>query len=188
MKNNLRKPLGVIARYLFLLLASLFLPLFYSVLLSLTILPVYFILSLFYPVQLIANVLLINESIIEITDACLAGSAFYLLLVLVFSTYGIGLKKRVFILLFDSFLLLLINIVRITVFSIAFASNFIYFNAFHNFFWYFLSTVFVILIWLLTIRLFKIKHIPFYSDILYLIKKRSARKSGFRRTKNSKNF
>ena len=188
MKDSFRKSFGIIARYLFLLLASLSLPLFYSVLLPLTILPAYLILSAFYPVQLIANVLLVNESVIEITDACLAGSAFYLLLVLAFSTHGIRLKKRLLVFIFDSFLLLFVNILRITAFSIAFAGNFIYFNAFHNFFWYFLSTIFVILIWLLTIKLFKIKHIPFYSDILYLAKKRSARKSGFRRTKNSKNF
>jgi len=176
MKKNFIKSFEIIARYLFLLLASLLLPVFYSSLLPLTILPTYFILSLFYPVQLIANVLLVNESIIEITDACLAGSAFYLLLVLAFSTYGIGLKKRVLVFVFDSALLLLINILRISLFSIAFSSNFMYFNAFHNFFWYFLSTIFVILIWLLTIRLFKIKQIPFYSDIVFLAKNKKTRK------------
>ena len=176
MKNNLRKSLEVIARYLFLLLASLFLPLFYSVLLPLTILPAYFILSIFSPVQLIANALLVNGSVIEITNACLAGSAFYLLLVLAFSTHGIGLKKRVLVFIFDSFLLLLVNILRITIFSIAFASNFIFFNEFHAFFWYCLSTIFVILIWLLTIKIFKIKHTPFYSDILFLVKNKRTKK------------
>ena len=126
MKDSFRKSFGIIARYLFLLLASFFMPLFYSVLLPLTILPAYLILSVFYPVQLIANVLLVNESVIEITDACLAGSAFYLLLVLAFSTHGIRLKKRLLVFIFDSFLLLFVNILRITAFSIAFAGNFIY--------------------------------------------------------------
>lgn len=135
----------------------------------LTIYPVYFILSLFYSVSISGTTLLIDQTKIELIKACIAGSAFYLLIMLNLST-KIDFKKRLFSLIYSLSALLVLNIIRILVLSAMLVDNYAFFDITHKIFWYFLSTIFVVIVWFSEVKLFKIKNIPAYSDIKSLIK------------------
>ena len=67
--------------------------------------------------------------------------------------------------------LLIINILRIFLLGLVYISGFSWFDIAHKLFWYAGSTIFVIGIWFAEVKLFKIKEIPFYSDIKFLYKK-----------------
>jgi exosortase/archaeosortase family protein len=158
-----RKLLSIIARYLILLLIGAFIWVIYDVFTPLTIYPVCFLLSLLYDVSLTGTLISFNEATISLIGACIAGSAYYLLLILNLST-EMKAKQRIFSLLFSICLLLLANIVRIVVLSILYSESFKFFDITHKLFWYALSTIFVVGIWFLTVKMFKIKDIPVYSD------------------------
>ena len=128
----------------------------------------FFILSLFYDVSLSGIQLTIGNNIIELVQACIAGAAYYLLLILNLSTPMEG-KKRFYSLFYMFFLLLALNIVRIVILSVLFINNSGSFDFTHRFLWYGLSTVFVVVLWFSTVRVFSIKKIPLYSDFTKLL-------------------
>jgi exosortase/archaeosortase family protein len=185
---------SILQRYLLLLilgLGNLFI--FYLILTPLTIYPVFFLINQFYDAVLLSgaqtqiceifsnslpflqNILCIKTTIFfedyyaNIIPACIAGSAYYLLLILNLST-PMSISKRVKSLLFLLGLFLLLNIIRIFSFAMFFASkNYEIFNIAHVSSWYFGSTLLVILLWFSNIYLFKIKSIPVFTDIKTLI-------------------
>ena len=160
--------LYVFVRYLILVVSGIFFP-FYKILLPLTIWPVYFLLSIFYNTSVIGSIILVSVAKIEIVGACVAGSAYYLLLILNLTT-SMKSKQRIYSLLFSFFSLLILNILRIFSLSILYIEDFVFFDFTHKLFWYFLSIGFVVGIWFLTVWLFKIKNVPVYSDIKMLIR------------------
>ncbi len=164
---------NLILRYLILLLVGLpNLGIFYVIFTPLTLYPVYFLLSIFFDVSLIGNVMLIERCFsIELIDACIAGSAYYLLTILNLSTPNIKIPKRIKMLLWAFAAFLFINILRILLLGLLSISESPLFNFTHEFFWYFVSIVMVIGIWFAEVKLFKIKDIPFYSDLKVLHKK-----------------
>jgi len=157
-------------RYLFLVLIAINnLWLFYAIFTPLTVYPVFSILSLFFSASLSGTVISFSNFSINLVEACIAGSAYYLLLVLNLST-PMPMKKRFFSFIFSFISLLVVNIIRILFFSFLFVSAFSLFNLTHLIFWYFLSAIIVFLIWFVTIKLFEIKEIPVYSDVKFLLK------------------
>ena len=105
----------------------------------------------------------------SIVPACIAGSAYYLLLILNLST-PMDRKQRLkgLFLLISSFLFL--NIIRIFSFALLYANKgFELFNIAHVATWYFGSTILVIFLWFVNIFLFNIKSIPIYSDFKFII-------------------
>jgi len=155
----------LISRYIILLILGLGnLYLIYLIFKPLTIYPVYYFFKLFYNVSLSNTFLYFSTHTIEIIDACVAGSAYYLLLILNLATQ-MNLKTRVYSLLYSITILLILNITRIIVLSMLFINNIAIFNITHKIFWYLLSTVFVVGIWFSEVLIFKIKNIPVYSDI-----------------------
>ncbi len=183
MKRGVKFTLDIIWRYFVLLVAGIFgTSVFYIIFTFITVYPVYYLLKLFYDVSLVSDVLFVNSLPIQIIGPCIAGSAYYLLLMLNLSTRGIRLDKRAGIVLFSFLSLLLINILRIFLLSILFVSGISLFDITHKLFWYLGSTVFVVGIWFLSVKLFKIKEIPFYSDIVFLFHLRKKPK----KTKRSK--
>jgi exosortase/archaeosortase family protein len=146
-------------------LAGIFLNVFYVIFRPLTVYPVYFLLNIFYKASVSGNIISANGVQIEIVNACIAGSAFFLLLILNFSTPKIRWKKRLLILIYDFAVLLIINIIRIFVLSILLANQSVFFYAVHLILWHAVSILLVFLIWILTLRIFKIKKIPFVSDL-----------------------
>ena len=175
--TSTKKALSIITRYALLLLVTF--PnfyIFYFIFTPLTIFPVYFLLNLLFDVSLINNILIVNHFSIELIDACIAGAAYYLLFALNLSIPNINLKKRV-LMVFSSFVaLLILNVLRIVFLSMLFLSGSDFFDITHKISWYALSTIFVVGIWLMEIKTFKLKEIPFYSDARYLFKKSSLNK------------
>lgn len=164
-------PFNILIRYLILLGLMFSLPLIYKILTPLTIYPTIFLLKLFYQVSYLNSMIILNsKTIIYIIPACIAGSAYLLLLILNLSL-PMGLKKRIRTILFSLTLLLSLNILRIFSLSILYDNSFRFFDITHKLFWYGLSTLFVILIWFYTVKKFNIKEIPIYTDIKYLSKK-----------------
>lgn len=112
---------------------------------------------------------LFNTVFIEIIEACVAGSAYFLLFILAMSIPNIKLFKRLNLILFTFASFFILNVIRIFILANISTTNF--FNIVHMSTWYFVSTAMVILIWFSGIKIFKIKEIPIYSDFKYLLKK-----------------
>lgn len=136
----------------------------------LTIWPVFLILKLFYVVSLngMIRMTVAGHEILFI-DACIASSAFLLLFLFNILTRDIFLKKRILIFLFDCILLLVLNILRLVILIILLVNNSAAFDLTHKVFWYVLSIVFVVAIWFFSARFFRIRTVPFYSDLKFLI-------------------
>ena len=170
MRKQTKKHLIVFLRYLILLIVAIpNLYLFYLIFTPLTLHPVRFLLEIFYDTILVNNIIIINSILpIELIPACIAGAAYYLLLILNLSTPKIKLKPRLKMILISFASLLVLNILRIFILSILAFSGSPLFDITHKIFWYALSTVFVVGIWLILVKKFKIKEIPLYSDLKFL--------------------
>jgi len=163
-----KKILYIFFRYIFLILIALpNLFLFYFIFTPLTIYPVNFFLSLIYTSYIQGNSLTVNNIQIILVDACIAGSAYYLLILLNFSL-SMPCLKRIKTTLFSLLIFLGINIIRIFIFTILFIQNFKYFDLTHKLFWYLVSGIIVFFVWLLTIKTYHVKNIPFYTDLKFL--------------------
>lgn len=168
-KSDTKNILFLFLRYLLIIILGLSnLILIYKIFTPLTIQPVYFILSIFSPVILLGNTIIYNSSAIQLIPACIAGSAYYLLIILILSTPNIKPAKKILVALLSLLSLLILNILRIVL--LALITKSIYFNSVHMLFWYALSTIFVAGIWILSVKIFNIKSVPFYSDLKYLLK------------------
>ena len=185
MKKEVKKLWNISVRYLILILVGIpNLWLFYFILTPLTIYPVYFLLSFFVDTALFGNIILLNNTIpIEIIKACVAGSAYYLLLILNLAI-PMEIKKRIKLLLFSFLSLLVLNILRIVFLSLLFVSGASSFDITHRLLWYIGSTILVVLIWFTGIKIFKVQGIPFYSDLKDLGVLKKTKKS--KRTKKNK--
>ena len=141
----------------------------------LTSYPIEFLLRFIYPdVSLISPASLVNDPLIqgtmlnqpiELISACIAVSAYILLLILNLSI-RLDIKKRILSILFSFSSLLILNILRIFILILLNASQNPYFGLVHELFWLILGTISVILIWFLEVKIFNIKEIPFYTDIM----------------------
>ena len=173
-KSSFRNEIFIGVRYLILITLGINLSLFYKILTPLTVFVSGTILNLFYNLTISGTEIIISSSIctsiIEIIPACVAGSAYLLLLILNLSM-SMEIKKRIKSLLFILLGFFVFNILRIIILSVLFVNKIKYFEELHLFLWFFLSTLFVILIWFLSVKLFKIKGTPFYSDLRYLYNK-----------------
>ena len=169
MNKQSKKFAGLFLRYLIILVAGLGnLFIFYKFFTPLTAKTIALILNFFSKTTAIGSTIISKNIIIELIPACIAGSAFYLLFILIFATPNIKPNKRAQIILFSFISLFILNILRILVLvSIATST---YFEATHKIFWYGVSTIFVIGIWALSVKLFKIKDIPVYTDLRTIIK------------------
>jgi exosortase/archaeosortase family protein len=158
----------ILLRYIILLLIIFTIPLIYKIFFILTIYPVVYLLELFFQVSLNQDMILIYpDTLIQIIPACVAGSA-YLLLIILNLAVPMDYKKRILSILFSFSILLVLNISRITILAILYHYNTPFFNFTHKLFWLFLSTVFVVAIWFLVVRIFSVKEIPVYSDMKYI--------------------
>ena len=136
----------------------------------------------YFPLKVVQNIACIKTTIFfkgyyaNIIPACVAGSAYYLLLILSLTTpmnKRMRLKSLVF--LIGSFLIL--NTLRIIIFAIIFShKGFEIFDVAHAATWYFGSTVLVVLLWFSAVLIFKIKNIPVYTDFKMLLKRAKGEK------------
>lgn len=175
---NKKRLLGLISRYTIALIIGLFgINLIYVIFNPLTSYPALWILRLFYPLlRLEENILILNiNAIISIIPACIAGAAYYLLLILNLAA-PMNFKIRVKSLLFLLSSFLLLNIIRFVIFAALFFEGYKYFDAAHQVIWYFGSTILVVIIWFANVKIFRIKSVPAYTDIKSLSRDASTSK------------
>jgi len=171
LSNSKNSPASISLRYFILLIVAIpNLWIFYKIFTPLTVYPVYLLLNLFYDAQIVSgNIVLISQIIpIEIIGSCVAGSAYYLLLMLNLFTPEIKTKKRISMIILAFIAFLIINILRIFFLSLLAISDSAFFDITHKLFWYLMSTIFVVGIWFWQVKKYKIKEIPLYSDIKYI--------------------
>lgn len=178
-KKRLLEIYNIIIRYFILILVGIpNLWIFYFIFTPLTVYSVFFLTKLFFDVSLLSkDIILINNEIpIEFVKACIAGSAYYLLLILNLSIPKIKFNKRIKMILFVFSFFLIINVARIFLLTLVFMKGYSFFEEIHLFFWYFLSIAFVIVIWFIEVKIFKIREIPVYSDLKFIFSKSKFKK------------
>jgi len=172
MKKDIKK---IFFRYLIILIAGLGnLVLFYKFLTPLTVHSVGGILSIFTQTVIKNSTIYLRELEIQIIPSCVAGSAFYLLFILNLTTRKIKANKRIKILLVSFASLFVLNLSRILI-LIAINKK-PYFESVHWVFWNLISIVFIAGIWIAMTKIYKIREIPVYSDVKYLINTRKKSK------------
>jgi len=172
MRQSSKPFLDIIIRYAILVLAAIpNLAIFYWIFTPLTIYPTYYLLNIFFEVSLSGNIIHTMGDYIEIIAACVAGSAYYLLLILNLSLKNIKTNKRIKMLLFAFLAFLIVNVLRVFLLSTIFILEFSWFDVAHKLSWYIGSVVLVVAIWFTEVKIFKIKEIPFVSDLKFLYKK-----------------
>lgn len=167
---RVRELFFLLIRYIFLVAVSFpDLRLIYAIFTPITIYPLFWIIKMLDPVSSLLNnnLLLFKGNFIEIIPACIAGAAYFLLLILNLSTPMHPIKRaKSLIFLCLSFLVL--NIIRIVIFSLLFIEGYKYFDITHQLVWHFGSTIMIVLLWFANVWLFDIRAIPIYTDIKHI--------------------
>lgn len=156
-----------------------FIPLsfFYFIFTPLTLYATYLLLIYYNPTILGIN-LLINQYTFTFVEACILGSAYYLLWLLTMLTKDIKLMTRIKMILLGFLLIYIANIIRIiALIFIAINYSLDWFDLVHMFIWVFVTSTYVALVWIFLVRRYKIKSIPIYSDLKYLYEKSLFKKS-----------
>ena len=167
MNKQSKKILGLFSRYFAVLLIGIGnLYVVYKVLTPLTVHTVNKVFSIFTETNLVENIISIGIKRIEIIPACVAGSAFYLLLLLILSTANIKPKTRTKVTLTAFAMFFILNIIRILI--LIPLINTPSFEIIHQIFWHIVSTLFVVAVWFSVVKIYKIKSIPIYTDLKYL--------------------
>lgn len=147
---------------------SFFLPL-------LTIKASFYLINLISPAEIYENIISFQGHSVAVIPACIAISAYYLLLILNLTT-PMPFKKRIFSISYSFILFFAINIVRIAFFSFVLTFSQDLFNTLHFAIWFAFSSLIVVLIWFSEISIFRIKGVPGYSDIKFVIKSMQSKK------------
>lgn len=172
MNKNVRgKIYSIYIRYTILLVfAFIGFSIFYFIFKPLTLHISFFLFDLLSDAYILNDVIYFYNSNISlaIIGACVAGSAYFLFLMLNLSTPNIKLKKRLSMLVISFIAFLFINTLRIFLVGLLFINSVPWAEAFHKFLWYFGSIFMVILIWFIEVKCFKINGIPFYSDLKFI--------------------
>ncbi len=184
MDKESKKIIGLFSRYIVIILAGLGnLYLFYKILTPITIVVLRWAISIFTTPVFTNNFIFIKGiAIIEIVPACIAGAAFYLLFILIFSSADIEPIKRLYAAITAFAILFVLNILRILLLIPMIRLS--YFAVLHWTFWHLLSTVFVLAAWFAVVKIYKIKSIPGYSDLKYM---KSLMQSGKKTKRKKKN-
>lgn len=171
-----KKIYSVFNRYILIFILGLSdLVLFYFLFTKPTVLVSNFLLNLVSPTILFGNTILFKEVLIELVKACIAGSAYYLLIILALAIPNIKVTRRLKLIGFLFVSLFIFNTLRI--FLLSLINSIDLFNTVHLLTWYFFTTAFVIVIWFSAVKLFKIKEVPIYSDIKFLLSLTKHKKS-----------
>lgn len=167
--NVNRFVLDISLRYVILLVIALKLDLIYNIFTPLTLHLSNFIINIFYSNSYIQNNSIFIDSLeVSLIPACIAGSAYLLLIILNLST-DMTINKRIKSLFFIIISFLMVNSIRITYLSYLYKEDLNYFDFTHQLTWYLGSTIFLVIIWFINIKLFKIKNIPIFTDVKCLI-------------------
>lgn len=173
MKKSHKELFDLAIRYIILILVSFSgLWIFYFIFSPITIYLTAFLLKIFFQTSITGDLIVLkNNFLIQMIEACVAGSAYYLLLILNLSIPKINIKKRIKMICFAFGSFLIVNILRIIILTIIFSYKVSWFPLVHEILWYVGGVILIVGIWFLEVKLFKIKQIPFYTDMKFLYKK-----------------
>lgn len=158
-------------RILAALALGIFRSIFYIIFTPLTLHWSYFFFNIFVPESaLVGTKLLTFTNSFDFVPACTAASAYMLLAFLVLLTKDIRPVERLKMFVYGSLAILAFNLVRIELLLFFFFKFNQAYPAVHLFFWKFMSTVFVVAVWLILAKIYKIKSIPIYSDLKYILR------------------
>ncbi|MFH1065562.1 MAG: pacearchaeosortase [Nanoarchaeota archaeon] len=143
-------------------------PLLYMVIAPLTLHISYFFFNIFVPSALIGTKIMTLMDSFEFIPACVATSAYILLALLVLLTKDISRSERLQMVIYGWLAILAFNILRIELLLLTYFRLETAFDTIHLFVWKFMSTAFVVLLWLGLARLYKVKAIPVYSDLRHI--------------------
>ncbi len=131
-----------------------------------------------YQVFIIPPYMITTENYIRFSQACAAISAYFLLLLLIILTKDIRLKTRFKMFLLGSAIIFSINQIRILILTAVLEKQgFDAFQQVHDVFWIIFGSLLVALTWIFLINHYKVKSIPVYSDMRYLLKQTKLFKS-----------
>lgn len=154
---------------------------FYLIFTPLTTYATYSILNIFSSPSLSGNLIFFKDYVFEIIPSCVAGAAYYLLFLITMSMPNINIKRRLEVVGASLGAFFIFNVLRLAfLISISSRSSF---ELIHWISWHFISTIFVIGIWIFLVKYFKIKSIPVYSDLKYLFKLTGLKKKKSKRNK-----
>ncbi|MFH1971977.1 MAG: pacearchaeosortase [archaeon] len=163
----------LVIRYGLAIIIGIFFNVFYWLFTPWTVNLVYWILKGVYNVTLQGTTIMhTSRASFTLIPACVAASAYLFLSILILITRDIDIKDRMKMLVYGWLMILVFNILRIFVLILVYLNygkN--YFDALHLTFWYVLSTIAVVGIWIFLIHVFKVRGVPVYSDIRYVIEK-----------------
>lgn len=161
--------ISLVIRYGILLVLGLAISVIYVVMTPLTVYPAYYVFNTLYTATFYPpNVIAFKGYFAHIIEACVAGAAYYFLLILNLTTpMRVAQRVKSLVFLLGSFYVL--NVVRIILFGMLFYKGFKYFDFAHIGTWYAGSTILVVALWFLNIKLFKITSVPGYSDMKRLV-------------------
>ncbi len=132
----------------------------------------YLMLKPFYHPEILEGAMRVDSTILNFVPACYALLAYLLLALLIVFTKDIGLVKGVKMFVLGSFIILVANLIRIFIIVFVLVEKGVnYFNTLHLVTWKIISTVFVVVLWILLCKEFKVKTIPVYSDLKALVSK-----------------
>lgn len=107
---------------------------------------------------------------LNLISACIGSIAYVLLILLILTTKGINLGKRIIIFLTGGIILFIVNTLRIIILGNIIQNNYAQYQNWHLLIWNFASTIFVALLWILLTYLYHIHNIPVVSDFKKLKK------------------
>jgi len=114
------------------------------------------------------TMLRLSTLVVELIPACVAGAAYYLLLILTLATAQITLSTRLRIIATSFTALFLLNTLRILILIPLTGTE--YFYEIHWLFWNLVSTIFVVGIWIWVTRRYRVRTIPVVSDFRSIMK------------------
>jgi len=161
--------LHIFTRYIIVLVLGLGnLYIYYKLLTPITVGTVNLFLSISRETLVIGNMIhFTNLTAIEIIPACVAGSAFYLLTILIFTSPGIKPCKRLKILVYSFLTLFILNVLRMVLLANITSLN--SFDAIHWILWNFVSVIMVVGIWVIMAFRYNVRTVPVYTDLKYLV-------------------
>ena len=151
---------------------ALFRDVFYLIFSPLTLHWSYLFFKLFMPeAVLIGTKISTIMNTFSFVPACTAASAYLLLTLLILLTKDLTWMKRIEMFIMGSLAILAFNLFRIELLLWFFFKFEGAYPVMHLLFWKFLSTIFVFILWIALIKYFKVKSIPIYSDLKFILSK-----------------
>ncbi len=162
---------NLILRILLAFLLTIFRQIFNTIFAPLTMFWSFYLFNIFVPGSVLEGVKLITPTnTFSFIPACTAASAYLLLSLLILLTKDISWENRLKMFISGSLAILFFNLIRIEILLFFFYKLTNIYPLIHLFFWKFMSTLYVVFVWIILSKVYKVKSIPAYSDIKHLIR------------------